>query len=137
MCKLHAPFRTLRVTRVMSKRILIIEDNEAIRLNTSELLELEGYEVLVACNGAEGLEIAKKELPNIILCDIMMPVMDGYSVLQAVRSYEPLKTTPFLFFTAYSEKCEIEKGMRLGADDYIVKPADTEMFISKISKFVR
>lgn len=120
----------------MVKRILIIEDNEPIRLNTLELLELEGYEVLMATDGLQGLETAKRELPSVILCDIMMPVMDGYSVLEQVRKYEPLKSTPFIFFTAYSEKTEIEKGMRLGANDFIVKPFECDLLLDTIRKFM-
>lgn len=119
------------------KRILVIEDNELIRCNTLELLEVAGYEVCMACNGEEGLAAAKQELPALILCDILMPVMDGYSVLSAVRSYEPLKSTPFIFLTAYSEQKEMDKGLVMGANDYIVKPFDADVLIEKIARLLR
>lgn len=118
------------------KRILVIEDNEPIRSNTLELLELAGYEVLMACNGEDGLSIAHKELPSLIICDILMPVMDGYSVLEAVRNHEPLKSTPFIFLTAFSEKSEIDKGLLMGANDYIIKPFDVDELMDKVAKLL-
>ena len=72
-----------------------------------------------------------------ILCDIMMPLLDGYSVLEAVRKDDGLKSTPFIFFTAYSETGEIEKGLHLGANDFVVKPFDCDVLVNKIEKFLR
>jgi len=86
------------------------------------ILKMEGYEVLEAPNGAEGIRLAHEELPDLILCDIMMPDRDGYAVLQAVRTNKITATTPFIFFTAKGEKGDLRAGMNLGADDYLVKP---------------
>lgn len=118
------------------KRILLVEDNEAIRENTSELLELENYEVLTAQNGQEGLEVAIRELPDLIICDIMMPEMDGYHLLKALRNQESLVNTPFIFFTASAEKSEIEKGLEMGANDYIVKPFDADDLMQIMAKYL-
>lgn len=106
------------------KTILIIEDNPEIRENLSEILELDGYKVLSAADGLEGASMAKKELPNLILCDIMMPNLDGYGVLHTLSRNPDTMRIPFIFLTAKAEKIDIRKGMSLGADDYIVKPFD-------------
>lgn len=118
----------------MNKRILVIEDNEPIRLNTIELLELEDYEVLFAADGTEGLEIAKRELPDLIICDILMPNGDGYSVLNGIRSDPSLLLTKFIFLTAFSEKSEMEKGLALGANDFIVKPFEPSHLLDVVRK---
>lgn len=114
------------------KTILLIEDDTALRENTAELLELDNYIVLTAPNGKIGIEIAKKELPDLIVCDIMMPEIDGYGVLEAV-SLEPSTThIPFIFLSARAEYKEIRKGMDLGADDYLTKPFDEVELFSAI-----
>jgi DNA-binding NarL/FixJ family response regulator len=104
------------------KTILVIEDQPVMRHKTVTILKMEGYEVLEAPNGAEGIRLAHDELPDLILCDIMMPERDGYQVLQAVRVNRATATTPFIFFTAKGEKPDLRAGMNLGADDYLVKP---------------
>jgi len=104
------------------KKILLIEDNEDIRDNTAELLELSNYKVIVADNGKIGVEKAIEHVPDLIICDIMMPVLDGYGVLHAVHKNEAIKNTPFIFLTAKTERGDFRKGMELGADDYITKP---------------
>ncbi len=106
----------------MKNKILIIEDNADLLDNTTELLEIAGYEVITATNGKEGLELAHKNKPDLILCDIMMPVLDGYGVLRATENIPELAGTPFVFITAKSEKADFRKGMDLGADDYLTKP---------------
>ena len=104
------------------KKILLIEDNEDVRSNTAEILELSNYEVIVADNGKTGIEKALEHKPDLIICDIMMPVLDGYGVLHAVHKNEAIKNTPFIFLTAKTERGDLRKGMELGADDYITKP---------------
>lgn len=106
----------------MSKTILVIEDSEDIRENICELLELSGYTVHCAPNGKEGLALAKKVLPDLILCDIMMPELDGYGVLRAIGNIPELDGTPFVYLTAKSEKSDFRNAMDLGADDYLTKP---------------
>lgn len=114
------------------KRILLIEDDTALRENTAELLALENYIVYTAPNGKIGIEKAKKELPDLIICDIMMPKVDGYGVLEAV-SLEPTTTRiPFVFLSAKTEHKEIRKGMDLGADDYLTKPFEEFELLSAI-----
>ena len=104
------------------KKILLIEDNEHIRENTAEILELSNYEVIMAEDGKIGVEKALKYLPDLIICDIMMPVLDGYGVLHALHRNSHLKNTPFIFLTAKTERIDFRKGMDLGADDYLTKP---------------
>lgn len=106
----------------MEKVILVIEDNDVMRENTSELLEIGGYKTITASDGKSGLEAAKKNKPDLILCDIMMPILDGYGVLRAVENIPELMGTPFIFMTAKAEKADFRFGMDLGADDYLTKP---------------
>src|SRR6185312_17117396 len=103
-------------------KILLVEDNNEIRENTGEILELAGYKVALAANGKEGYEIAVEEVPDLIVCDIMMPVLDGYGLLHLVTKNENLKSIPFIFLTAKTERGDFRKGMEMGADDYITKP---------------
>ena len=106
------------------KKILVIEDNEEVRENIEEILELSNYKVLSAENGKLGVEAALKEIPDLIICDIMMPVLDGYGVLHLLNQHAETYGIPFIFLTAKSEKSDLRKGMELGADDYITKPFD-------------
>ena len=106
------------------KKILLIEDNFDIRENTAEILELANYEVVTAENGKIGVQLAISEKPDLIICDIMMPVLDGYGVLHLISKNEDLAGTPFIFMTAKAERSDFRKGMEMGADDYIVKPFD-------------
>lgn len=114
------------------KQILLIEDDRALRENTEELLELSGYSVLTAPNGKIGIQSAKENLPDIIVCDIMMPLIDGYGVLEELSSDEKTKHIPFIFLSAKTEHKEIRKGMDLGADDYLTKPFEEEDLISAV-----
>jgi len=104
------------------KKILIIEDQATMRRNLALLLEMEGFEVVTAENGVVGLEAARRERPDVILCDVMMPEMDGYTVVQTLRQDPDFAATPFLFLTAKGEKSDIRVGMNFGADDYLTKP---------------
>jgi len=103
-------------------KILLVEDNKEIRENTSEILELANYKVRTANNGKEGYELALEETPDLIICDIMMPVLDGYGLLHLVSKNDHLKSVPFIFLTAKTERNDFRKGMEMGADDYITKP---------------
>lgn len=106
------------------KKILVIEDNADVRENIAEILELSGYEILQAGDGKAGVELALKEIPDLIICDIMMPVLDGYGVLHLLGKHRETYGMPFIFLTAKSERGDFRKGMQLGADDYITKPFD-------------
>jgi DNA-binding response OmpR family regulator len=106
------------------KTILVIDDNPDIRENTAEILELAGYTVVTAENGRKGVEAAIKEKPAVIVCDIMMPELDGYGVLHLLRKNENTQHIPFIFLTAKTERSDFRKGMEMGADDYITKPFD-------------
>ena len=103
-------------------RILVIEDQDDVRENIVELLELSNYEVDQAPNGREGVKKALSNPPNLILCDIMMPEMDGYEVLYLITKNPTTAALPFIFLTAKAEKVDFRKGMNMGADDYITKP---------------
>jgi CRP-like cAMP-binding protein/AmiR/NasT family two-component response regulator len=106
------------------KKILLIEDNVDIRENTAEILELASYEVITAENGKDGVNLAMKNKPDLIICDIMMPVLDGYGVLHLLSKNQELSSIPFIFMTAKSDRADFRKGMEMGADDYITKPFD-------------
>jgi DNA-binding response OmpR family regulator len=106
----------------MSKRILIIEDSVDIRENTAELLELSGFAVETASDGLEGVRIARTWNPDVVICDIMMPNLDGFGVLQVFSSQTELATIPFIFLTAKTDRADMRKGMEMGADDYLTKP---------------
>lgn len=114
------------------KTILVIEDNTEIRENISEILELDSYNVITAADGKEGVAKAQNESPDLILCDIMMPNLDGYGVLHMLSRNPQTMRIPFIFLTAKTEKVDIRKGMSLGADDYIVKPFDETDLLNAI-----
>ncbi len=108
----------------MKHKVLIIEDNHDVRENLSELLSLSGYETFTAANGKLGVEAALARLPDLIICDIMMPEMDGYAVLRILSKNDTTSSIPFLFLSAKTELTDVRRGMTLGADDYITKPFD-------------
>ena len=113
---------------MQKKKILVIEDNTDIRENIVELLELDGHTVFDAPDGKVGVKKALSELPDLIICDIMMPELDGYGVLHILTRKPELANTPFIFLSAKAERSDVRKGMTLGADDYITKPfEDTEL----------
>jgi len=106
----------------MPSSVLVIDDNKDIRENTAEILDLAGYKTFTAENGKKGVEIALREKPSLIVCDIMMPELDGYGVLHLIRKNPETEHLPFIFLTAKSERTDFRKGMDMGADDYITKP---------------
>ncbi|MEA5618992.1 response regulator [Cronbergia sp. UHCC 0137] len=115
------------------KTILIIEDEDQIRDNIREILDLSDFNTLVAENGLEGLELAKDKRPDLILCDLMMPELDGYSVLTKLRQNSSTATIPLIFLTARSERSDLRRGMELGADDYITKPFHPDELLKSIA----
>lgn len=114
------------------KSILVIEDNNDIRENTAEILDLAGYKTFTAENGKRGVDIAVREKPDVIVCDIMMPELDGYGVLHLLRKNENTQNIPFIFLTAKTERSDFRKGMEMGADDYITKPFEDIELLSAI-----
>jgi DNA-binding response OmpR family regulator len=104
------------------KKILVIEDNKDVRENTADILEFANYEVMTAENGKIGVEMAKQYKPDVIVCDIMMPELDGFEVLEVLSKNSKTASIPFIFLTAKTEKIDMRKGMNLGADDYLTKP---------------
>lgn len=106
------------------KKILLIEDNKDVRENTAEILQLAKYNVITAENGKEGVTLAQIEKPDLIICDIMMPVLDGHGTLHLLSKNEETASIPFIFLTAKAERGDFRKGMEMGADDYITKPFD-------------
>jgi len=114
-------------------KILIIEDNQDVRENTAEILELANYTVCTAEDGEKGVEIAKLAKPDIIICDIMMPKMNGYDVLLQLSKDKITASIPFIFLTAKTERIDVRKGMNLGADDYLTKPFEERELLDAIS----
>ncbi|MBV8255582.1 MAG: response regulator [Chitinophaga sp.] len=102
--------------------ILLIEDNDELRENTSDILAIAGYKVITADNGKTGMEMILAHKPDLVICDIMMPVLDGFGVLHLMQRNDEVKDTPFIFLTAKTERADLRKAMGMGADDYITKP---------------
>jgi DNA-binding NarL/FixJ family response regulator len=119
------------------KKILVIEDEPEMRRNITTLLRYHDYEPIAAANGREGIELAHREKPDIILCDVMMPELDGYGVLQALQTDASLARTPFIFLTAKGEKDDLRSGMNLGADDYLTKPVANADLIRAVEARLR
>jgi len=123
------------------KKILVVEDNSEVRENLAEILELSGYDVVTAEDGTIGVDLAVAHQPDLILCDVMMPKLDGFGVLNILSKRSETADIPFIFLTAKAEKSDFRRGMNLGADDYITKPfykdellAVVEMRLSKSDK---
>lgn len=114
-------------------KILVIEDEELIRDSLEDLLSFEGFEVITAENGESGIYLANQRQPDLILCDVMMPVLNGYEVLEQIRKHKDLSTVPFLFLTSMMDRCSNRKGMSLGADDYLEKPCTKEELLAAIA----
>ncbi|MBL9168316.1 MAG: response regulator transcription factor [Verrucomicrobiales bacterium] len=112
--------------------ILLIEDEPQMRRNMETVLSMEGFRVISAENGRVGVDKARAENPDLVLCDVMMPELDGYGVLETLRKQESTKATPFIFLTAKGEKPDIRLGMNLGADDYLTKPVAIDDLLSAI-----
>ncbi|MEM9540941.1 MAG: response regulator [Cyanobacteria bacterium P01_E01_bin.42] len=114
-------------------KVLVIEDEDFVRSNVREILELSDFQPLAACNGAEGVEMAFQHQPDLIICDVMMPKLDGHGVLKRLREDEKTATTPFIFLTAKAERMDLRQGMKLGADDYLTKPFTPEELIESVT----
>lgn len=119
------------------KKILIIEDEPEMRRNLATVLRLEKYQPVTAENGRQGVELARAENPDLILCDVMMPGLDGFGVLQALREDAKLALIPFVFLTAKGEKDDLRSGMNLGADDYLTKPVAKPELLNAIDARLR
>lgn len=118
-------------------KILLIEDQPQMRENVALILELNGFDVTTAEDGRQGVVKARAERPDLILCDVMMPELDGYGVLHLLRKEESMRAVPFIFLTAKGEKQEQRTGMNLGADDYLTKPCSEADLLSAIQVRLR
>jgi CheY-like chemotaxis protein len=117
----------------MTKKILVIEDEVFIRENLIELLEIEGFEAVGAENGFVGVRLAKDYQPDLILCDVMMPELDGYGVLEALRKDSATAMIPFMFLTASADRNNLQRIRDMGMNDYILKPFNVDKFLAAIS----
>jgi DNA-binding NarL/FixJ family response regulator len=113
-------------------KILIIEDQPQMRRKLAMILEREQFQVATAPNGLIGLDLARSDPPDLVICDIMMPELDGYGVLEALRADKATATTPFIFLTAKGERVDQRAGMSIGADDYLTKPVMKDDLLSSI-----
>lgn len=114
------------------KKILVVEDEPQMRKNMELILRHEGFAVVTAANGRDGIALAKRELPDLVLCDVMMPEVDGYGVLGALRAERATDTIPFIFLTAKGDTTDVRDGMNLGADDYLTKPVSVDDLLAAI-----
>ena len=119
------------------KKILVIEDNQLVRDSIAEMLTVANYLVFTAENGRSGIALALQELPHLIICDIKMPEMDGYAVLQWLNNHTVLQHIPFIFVTGDSEEAGIRKAMEMGADDYITKPFQRDELLKVIKNRIK
>jgi CheY-like chemotaxis protein len=119
------------------RTVLIIEDNLEIRENTTEILELAGYKVITANNGKEGVHMASTKKPDVILCDIMMPEMNGYEVIKQLKSNQGTLGIPFIYVTASAEKSEVKMAMDMGANGYVRKPFDVRELVDAINNVLK
>jgi len=119
------------------KKILVIEDEPEMRRNLTTLLRYHDYQPIEAENGRVGLALAQREKPDLVLCDVMMPELDGHGVLQALQQHVELATIPFIFLTAKGEKDDVRNGMDLGADDYLTKPVANAELVRAIETRLR
>ncbi|MES2695938.1 MAG: response regulator transcription factor [Verrucomicrobiota bacterium] len=120
-----------------AKRILVIDDDAKLRSHYAELLRLDGYEIIEARNGREGVDRAKSDVPDLVLCDITMPEMNGHRVLEALRNEPRTAHLPFVFLTGWSELDDVRTGMNLGADDYLTKPVSPQELLTAIRARLR
>lgn len=114
-------------------KVLIIEDEPFVRSNIQQLLQLADFETVVAQDGNEGVELAKKEIPDLIICDVMMPKMNGYEVLEALREEQSTENIPLIFLTARADRSDFRQGMDLGADDYVAKPFTVDELLNAVN----
>jgi DNA-binding NarL/FixJ family response regulator len=119
------------------RRILVIEDEPEMRRNIATLLRFKEYEPIEAENGRKGVDLARREKPDLILCDVMMPELDGYGVLKALQQDASLALIPFIFLTAKGDKDDLRSGMNLGADDYLTKPVANTDLVNAIEARLR
>jgi CheY-like chemotaxis protein len=119
------------------KSILLIEDNEDILRNLIEYFELEGYKILFANNGKEGVEVAREFVPDLIICDVLMGEMDGHEVLRLLLNTTITSEIPFIFSTSNSKKVDRAQAIALGADDYIIKPFELEELLFMAKKWIK
>jgi DNA-binding response OmpR family regulator len=115
------------------KRVLIVEDDLMIRENLVEVLEMENFVTLSTMDGVAGLELAQEYLPDIIICDVMLPGLNGYSLLDAIRKNMQTAAIPFIFLSAKAAQSDLREGMSLGADDYLTKPYTTQDLLDAIN----
>ena len=123
--------------RTKMKTILVIEDNKDILENVTEYLEMEGYKILAANNGKTGVELATEFIPDLIICDVLMHEMNGYGVLHLLLDTSETHEIPFIFSTSMSEQVDRTEALKLGADDYIVKPFDMELLLQMVQSWIK
>lgn len=119
------------------KAILLIEDNADILENLTEYFQLEGYIIIATTNGKDGVELARRLIPDLIICDALMPGMDGHKVLQILLGAPETAEIPFIFSTSNSEKVDREEALRMGADEYIVKPFELEVLLRMAESWMK
>jgi DNA-binding response OmpR family regulator len=118
----------------VTKKILVIEDEADLRASVVRFLLAEGYDVFVAENGEQGMDVAMKEMPDLIVCDIAMPQMDGFGTLFSLRENVTTSHIPFIFLTASDRVYDRKFGFELGANDYITKPFSFDVLLAAIRK---
>lgn len=120
----------------MAKRILVVEDNPSVNRLVCYILEREGYQVLSASNGMEGLRIAREEKPDLLVLDVMLPGLDGFELCHRLRADPQTGWLPILMFSAKSQDADMSTGLRLGADDYLTKPADPLEIVKRVANLL-
>ncbi len=117
-------------------KVLLIDDNPIILENIKEMLEIYGLEVIAVSNGENGIMVAREEQPNLILCDASMPGMNGYEVLKTIKGDPRVSGITFLFLSAYASEQEVESGLKMGAQGYLIKSIDPDELVKRIASFI-
>lgn len=136
MPALYLPYRLSNLGVDMGNKILIVDDEPNIVMSLEYAFKKQGFEVFIARDGGEALEIAKEKIPDLVLLDIMMPNVDGYQTLTEIRQTASLKETKVVFLTAKNKATDIEKGLKLGVDDYLTKPFSIKTIVSKVKELL-
>jgi two-component system alkaline phosphatase synthesis response regulator PhoP len=121
---------------LISKRILIVEDDPSVLRATSYILEKEGYQVLTAQNGLEGLKKAREDNPDLLILDVMLPGIDGFEICHSLRSEPETAGLPILMFSAKGQESDKATGLKVGADEYMTKPVDREVMLNKVAAWL-
>ena len=125
------------INTINTKQLMLVDDDPNLILLVKDYLEFRGYQVITAGNGREALDLLEEQIPDLIICDVMMPEMDGYSLVQHIRENSTTEWVPVLFLSAKGQSQDRVKGLNTGADVYIVKPFEPEELVAQVESSLK